>query len=124
MNVELAEKVLAKIHEHPEMHYQGTWIDEECGTTACIAGHAMLASGEYVRQQNEEGWWQYVDKKTGEVPSAAETGARLLGLDPRAAKRIFMDMDEPSAISRLQYLVDEAKNDHQHHNPTEEGTSS
>lgn len=124
LNVQLAEKVLAKIHAHPEMHYQGTWIDTECGTTACIAGHAMLASGEYVRQQNGNGNWFLVDKATGHVSRPAETGARLLGLDPDVAMNIFLDTSEHSAIHKLQRLVNEAKRSHQHHTPTKkEGTS-
>lgn len=123
LNVQLAEKVLAKIHEHPEMHYQGTWLESECGTTACIAGHAMLASGEYVRQQDEYGSWLLVDKETGVKPSPSVAGARLLGLDDAIAMNIFMEMDESSAIHKLQHLVDEAKHS-RHHTPTkEEGTS-
>lgn len=124
LNVQLAEKVLAKIHTHPEWHYQGTWIDQECGTTACIAGHAMLASGEYVREQDENGNWRFVDKATGHVPSPDQSGARLLGLDIDIAMNIFLDTSERSAIHKLQRLVDEAKHNHQHHTPTkEEGTS-
>lgn len=124
VNVQLAEKVLAKIHAHPEMHYQGTWIDEECGTTACIAGHAMLASGEYVREQDEDGIWRFVNKKTGVRPDYRATGARLLGIDHDASINIFMDTDNSRAIHKLQSLVDEAKHNHLHHIPTkEEGTS-
>lgn len=119
LNVELAEKVLTHLHEYPEAHYQGAWLNE-CGTTACIAGHAMLASGEYVRQQNDHGNWRLVDKETGYAEPPSLIGARLLGLDEEIAGNIFFDMDEASAIAKLQHLVDEAKHNHQHHNPTKE----
>lgn len=125
LDIQLAEKVLTNLHVHPEMHHQGTWLDTECGTTACIAGHTMLASGKYVRRQNADGNWLLFDKETGHVPSPGEAGARLLGLDYDIAMNIFMDMDDSSAIRKLQNLVDEAKHNHQHHTPTkEEGTSS
>ena len=38
LNVELLEKVKAKIRKHPEDLQMDTW---ECGTVACIAGHII-----------------------------------------------------------------------------------
>lgn len=53
---ELAEKVLAKVTEHPEQHEQAIWVrDAEappvdkvnlCGTRACLAGWAVLLNRE------------------------------------------------------------------------------
>jgi hypothetical protein len=43
-NVELAEKVLDQITKHPETHDQRyyTGYDVDCGTSACVAGWAVL----------------------------------------------------------------------------------
>jgi len=44
---ELAEKVLAKVAEHPEQHRQAIWVEVSlCGTRACLAGWAVLLNRE------------------------------------------------------------------------------
>ena len=43
VNIELLDKALAYIDEHPEEWDQSTW---DCGTAACIAGHMARLSGE------------------------------------------------------------------------------
>jgi hypothetical protein len=53
---ELAEKVLAKVAEHPEQHRQAIWVEAAdsrisdevnlCGTRACLAGWAVLLNRE------------------------------------------------------------------------------
>lgn len=115
-NVELAEKVLDHIAHNPMSHYQGSWLNE-CGTMACIAGHAMLASGEYVRHELEGGTVILREKSTGRAAGPYLDGQRLLGLDDDQARGIFMDMDEDDALGKLRYLVDEARGRHHHHPP-------
>jgi hypothetical protein len=39
-NVEMLQRVLAQITEHPETHNQNTW-ESRCGTTRCVAGWAI-----------------------------------------------------------------------------------
>ena len=116
LNVPLAEKVLAMIDAHPEMHDQNWWLEPECGTTACIAGHAMLASGEYVRKPvgpNDN--WRFVGTESGQIEeNCSGEGARLLGLDHGIAYGIFMEMDEAAAIGKLRDLVHQAKHEAQH----------
>jgi hypothetical protein len=41
-NVELLDKTLAYIEEHPKEWQQGSWV---CETAACFAGNALLLSG-------------------------------------------------------------------------------
>lgn len=116
LNVPLAEKVLAMIDAHPEKHDQEYWLDPVCGTTACIAGHAMLASGEYVRKQaGPERRWRFVGTESGQIEeNCSGEGARLLGLDHDIAYGIFLDMDEARAVERLRNLVHQAKHEAQH----------
>ena len=109
LNIELAEKVLSHIEHDPDSHYQGSWINE-CGTTACIAGHAMLASGQYVRRQSEYSELVHlVHKDTGKLAEPVIDGARLLGLTSDDATNIFMEMDEDVAIRKLRNKITEAK---------------
>lgn len=117
LNIELAEKVLSHIEHDPDSHYQGSWIND-CGTTACIAGHAMLASGEFVRKLDVgilgDRYARLVHRDTGEYPEPVIEGARLLGLNGSQATSIFMEMEEDQAIAKLRRLVDQAKR-RQHH---------
>jgi hypothetical protein len=52
---ELAAKVLEHVIRHPERHNQKTWVDNreqanpsvsDCGTTACLAGWAVLLNAD------------------------------------------------------------------------------
>ena len=36
-NVELLERVMQHIDDHPEQHEQAVWVRHECGTAACFA---------------------------------------------------------------------------------------
>lgn len=116
LNVELAEKVLSHIEGDPDSHYQGSWIND-CGTTACIAGHAMLASGEYIRELDENGKYaRLIHRVTRQQSEPLIAAKDLLGLDGFQAQSIFMEMEEDQAIAKLRYLVDEAKRAQHHTN--------
>lgn len=47
VNVPLLRKVLEHITEHPNEHDQTEWATrvEDCGTTMCVAGHAVAMTG-------------------------------------------------------------------------------
>jgi len=45
-NKKLFEKVAREIEKHPEEYEQNQWI---CGTHACIAGHALIQSKDFVQ---------------------------------------------------------------------------
>jgi hypothetical protein len=47
-NAALAYRVLDHIDAHPEQHDQNVWVEEgrDCGTAACLAGWAVLLSGD------------------------------------------------------------------------------
>lgn len=51
MNVELLAKVLDRIEREPHRWNQDNWVnpaEEPCKTSMCLAGHALIESGEYV----------------------------------------------------------------------------
>lgn len=115
MNVELAEKVLAKIEAHPETLNMSDWAarDDVCGTTLCIAGHAMIESGEYtlidhpvygvdIAPVDGRRWTGYEDE-----------GRRLLGISDEDAQVLFYDVDNEDAVAMLRNLIDAAKKEQQ-----------
>lgn len=63
-----------------------------CGTTACFAGHAMLADGWSIDFKQgffyKDGYFNTTD--------AEDEGAKILGLEPEEAARLFYleDIDE------------------------------
>lgn len=132
MNIELAEQILNQIKSKPKTHYQGHWWDndqnldgngdsrvntvenvDECGSTACVAGWALLFSGykfrthhfvDQVQVPGETGWQAFpgwIDPLT--------KGANLLGLDPQTAYSLFHSETEEEAIEVLEDLVDAEK---------------
>ena len=88
----VALRTLERIDAFPQTHDQQHWlakdgiplfersgavlwealVDWPCGTTACVAGHAVAAAGELYPDLFGDGWFGLVD-----VPTAA---VRLLGL--------------------------------------------
>lgn len=75
-NVELLQKTMQHIKDHPEQHWQDIWVNE-CGTAACFCGWAALLSGHTADQMATSGFGM-----TG-------FGADLLGLEYEEAKTMF-----------------------------------
>ncbi|MBO0676755.1 hypothetical protein JRC04_04685 [Mycolicibacterium sp. S2-37] len=74
-NVELLERVMQHILDHPEQHFQGSWITS-CGTAACFAGWAAMFSGMSAREVYEH-------------DRMKDVGAELLGLTAGEAFVLF-----------------------------------
>jgi len=112
-NPELGRKVLTQVTGHREQFNMGSWgyTDPVCGTTACIAGWAMLLTPGY--SMTEGGLFYRPDGTC--VHSEGDEARELLGLsdDERygtagCAYSLFAD-DEDSAIERLRVLVEAAE---------------
>lgn len=110
----LAKKVLEKITQEPQWFNMNHWFDKcevvvdgrnRCGTTACLAGWAMLLSGEFKLDY----YGEPILTNTG---SYEENGARLLGLPIEEVRdpggNLFYS-DEYEAIDRLRELIAEAE---------------
>lgn len=99
MNVELLKKVATKLRRmrHKKHFNMRTWARKtECGTTACIAGHALIDAGYKVKSEKGPGWKpaKFFAPDGREVePEAA--GRKLLGLTARQAARLFDDTEWP-----------------------------
>lgn len=92
-NIELLERTMQHILDHPETHRQGVWA---CGSQACFAGWACKLSG--LRQVDDNGrFWNGVKE------IHAKFAARLLlGLTSREANLLFSGHNK---IDQLQDMV-------------------
>lgn len=104
-NVDSMMIVRDHIKAHPEQHDQGMWYDDEtvtCGTTACIAGHTILLLGSAEEKMdlvlNAEHVW---------VP---EMAAAHLGLSSFEVQFLFYTMDDNSALTMLDEMIEAGKN--------------
>lgn len=56
-NVDLFRRVADRIERDPESYDQRTWVRiGECGTVACIGGHALLEAGGAADRTSSRGW--------------------------------------------------------------------
>lgn len=107
-NAELLRKVADKIAAFPELYDQGCWAEEDaCGTTACIAGHALLESGKYRERVDDWGSVFFFNKEGVAVPPAEEAEA-LLGLSKGEATRLFSMGWQPTGEGLLSERVQKA----------------
>lgn len=86
LNKPLLRKLALKLRRlRHEKHYdQSNWgRDTECGTAACVAGWTVLMSG--YRLANRYGKCT----KDGHTYSTSRVARWLLGLGPKAARRLF-----------------------------------
>lgn len=102
--------------EHFDMSAWGT--KTECGTTACIAGHALLLAG-YKLRLNVDNKYDFVSPK-GRVVNPPRAARRELGLSEKVTGTTFSsgprelfydgDIDTPkAAAARIQELIDNAE---------------
>jgi hypothetical protein len=91
-NVELLERVMTYIEDHPDEHKQAFWFTMgSCGTAACFAGHAALLSG-YQPAGNSADGWRRDCQLPGERPKPTSFVAReLLGLTEEEGRTLFAD---------------------------------
>lgn len=115
MNIELAKKVVAYIEAHPDEHDQGDFVtkdwDNACGTTACIAGHAMLLSGQYTIAMNEDHWPRLVEAKSHiRALMLADRAEDLLDITMYEREKLFFELqDNDEALAYLKELIDNAE---------------
>lgn len=102
IDVPRLRKVLEYLTEHPEEHDQGIWIASPyytgCGTTACVAGHVVLADGWAPDYRIAYPEYCVKDGKTRRIAHVAEA---LLGLRPEQAAQLFWATNELADLWRM-----------------------
>lgn len=119
LNIELAEKVLKQVTEHPETHNQHEWgYRNSCGTSACLAGWAVyIAHPDAVVQWRTNPYDTSTDQVAcsvvplggGQRFDIATLAAEALGLDEDDADELFLTLDNEEAIEMLSEWIKEEK---------------
>lgn len=117
MNIKLAKKVIEHVKKYPDQHKQESYLDNpnhgysleditkprkdilECGTTACLAGWALVLSPRKKRQE-------IVNQK---FIDWTEAGSLALGIESQAGYNLFNIMNEQLAIDTLKEMIAEAE---------------
>ncbi|MGB3483983.1 MAG: hypothetical protein WBB07_17425 [Mycobacterium sp.] len=108
-NVELLERTMQHIDDHPELHDQADWANS-CGTAACFAGwSALLAFGTSVLDgYGFELPAPFNDRlPNGNHPRMSIQAARLLGLTKAEAETLF---DANNTRDMLRLMVKDLAN--------------
>jgi hypothetical protein len=118
-NVELLEKTMQHILDHPEEHDQKYWFTQtECGTAACFAGWACLLSGYEVDRTQTMGSghdrFEYVVSESGNF--AGHRARDILGLTETEASILF---DSYNSREALQLMVKDLVNGDEMRQPDE-----
>lgn len=96
LNIELFKKIRERIATIPESYDQEHWwqpsVESPCGTTACLAGEAIICNAPSVEEGLAELKRLYAIDKWYAVPNRA---AELLGLD--GDWPTYIDEEDPSA---------------------------
>lgn len=105
-NTDLMLRIREQITSEPKTHDQSAWAARtECGTTYCIAGWAVVLSGQELD-------WDGADLATpftADDRYIPQVARELLGLDPWSADRLFF-CDSGTALHRLDQLIEAGKN--------------
>lgn len=109
LNIPYARKVLEHLIAHPEEHRQAHYGDRTaCGTTACIAGTAIMMDPNCTIQWAINGLMAPPLIHGFEVDMDMHA-AKLLGLTPNDATQLFYEWNNQRALKKLQAHIDEAE---------------
>jgi hypothetical protein len=107
VNVELLERTLTYIRDHPEEWDQGHWI---CNTTACFAGHAILLDGVEITNRLPSNWGMY-STRSGEIDVSVSAEQRL-GLTRQQANTLFWCKNRLDDLERIaKDIINEAQDE-------------
>ena len=92
MNTGNLRRTARAIEDHPDWYDQGEWLND-CGTPACVAGHAVYVAGGEFRPEGPEGPEEpnglICRAADGRVLPIRDYAAEILGLNPRQAGVMF-----------------------------------
>lgn len=117
-NVELGTKIYNFITAHPERHYQKDWVessDDECGTTACVAGWACVMGMDLPLLRDTRERWNEDTQKYEIVPGPfywaepsggwEDNAALELNISAAMAQELFRNTTNKEAKEALGLLI-------------------
>lgn len=109
-NYPLIRKVRDHIRAHPEEHNQdqwGTWTS--CGTTHCVAGHAVILAGAKPTWDLHEhgGYSMRAVEYDGRMWSVGDLAQHLLGINSDQADDLFFVFNDAGALDMLDRFAKE-----------------
>ena len=111
MNVKLLRKVKAQITKHPDS-YTYNWLQNGCGTRACIAGHVLLLGrkdfkgksideiSEILQAEHHEGCFTGPARKLLKISLAS--AQRLFIYWPKQFSKLY---DPEVAAARIEHFI-------------------
>lgn len=120
-NIPLMQQVYNLITANPELHNQYTYEEsaeaeaciysrpvEECHTTHCIAGWAIMLSHPHA-ENLDDACRTYMANNDTDAYSDKDyevIGAELMGLEPWESTALFYTLDNATAIRDLKFMID------------------
>ena len=113
-DIPMLRKVMEYIENNPRSWDQESFVSH-CGTTFCLAGHALILSGEYKIAHNMrvsplgDKWAEFVRVSDGESVDPQVEATKILGLSPAAGRKLFHTFtSDPSVLrSTIEEVVGE-----------------
>lgn len=108
-NVELLEKTMQYIKDHPEKHQQGTWVNfqADCGTAACFAGWTCLLEGMDLKKLQSPAGTEYLlmpdDSRADEDGDVEiqQVAGDLLGLTGQETNTLFCGINSQPMLELM-----------------------
>lgn len=115
LDISFARKVLEYLITHPEEHSQNYFgVQQACGTTACIAGTAVLMDPEsaavWSTERMPKGVMTMVGVHVrGTLMDVEERAAQLLGLDFVDTNSLFYCFNDSEALDLMASYINQAE---------------
>ena len=110
LNVAVVDDAVAEILVNPDGHNQEYWAyRSDCGTTMCLAGHIVTQAGYQIQwikwipgcPGNENSWSGSHCTKDGEIWDIEYLAAKMTGLPPMEAGRLFHCYGDAEHVARV-----------------------
>ena len=110
LDIPYARKVLEHLIAHPDEHRQTSYgYRTACGTTACIAGTAVLFDPDTAVYWCSDGMMSGDVRVGGQDMDVDDRAAQLLGFNDYDANRLFYCMNDELALDQLAAFIEEAE---------------
>lgn len=101
LNVELLNKTMTYIKDHPESWDQAYWIiNNYCGTVGCFAGWACMLSGADIKIPQKNAYYGTI-QVNGTTRNVQDFAREVLGLDSAKSGALFCSDNSMEDLERM-----------------------